>query len=555
MICSKIVSSMEKCFLDGDISSLSEVDRVSTLRNEQISLQLAYTCTEVVDHHEHLLSVRLTGDLAPFVRLRRVESVPVTLPCYLDRYDEEYLRTTPGLYPDLLLPLTYGGKVNVSSRQLRTIWIDLLPGEGFPVGDHRLTLSLLKGEEVVSEQHVTLHVIDAELPENQLFVTQWFHCDCLAQYYGVETFSEKHWEIIERFAQTAVKNGINTLLTPVFTPPLDTFVGGERPTTQLVGVKVEQGKYTFDFSLLERWIEMCNRTGIKYFEIAHFFTQWGAAHAPKVVATVDGVEKKIFGLETKADGEEYTFFLHRFLEEFLRFMKARGDDHRCFFHVSDEPSLEHLDQYQRSKQVIREILADYVIIDALSNFDFYEQGVVDCPIPATDHIEPFLRAKIPNRWTYYCCSQSRQVSNRFVAMPGAKTRCIGMQFFKYDIAGFLQWGYNYYNNRHSHDMINPYQDTCADYAFPAGDSFSVYPAPDGSAYESMRLLHFREALEDCAAMRLAAELAGKQKVIEAMEELVGEIRFDRCLTKSEELLSLRERVNCIIEEKIKSKNS
>ena len=30
------------------------------------------------------------------------------------------------------------------------------------------------------------------------------------------------------------------------------------------------------------------------------------------------------------------------------------------------------------------------------------------------------------------------------------------RIFKYDIAGFLQWGYNFYNNVGSHDQINPY---------------------------------------------------------------------------------------------------
>ena len=113
--------------------------------------------------------------------------------------------------------------------------------------------------------------------------------------------------------------------------------------------------------------------------------------------------------------------------------------------------------------------------------------------------------------------------------------------------GLLQWGYNYYNNRHSHDTINPYQDTCADYAFPAGDSFSVYPAPDGSAYESMRLLQFREGLEDLAVMRLASSLVGKERVVAEIEGMIGEIRFDRCLTDSREMLAVRERVNALVE--------
>jgi len=140
-----------------------------------------------------------------------------------------------------------------------------------------------------------LDIIDAALPEQELINTRWLHCDCLCEYYKTESFDEKHWEIIENYIKTAVKRGNNMILTPIFTPPVDTAVGGERKTVQLVGVSIDNGEYSFDFTLLDRWIELCNRLGVKYFEFSHFFTQWGAAHSPKIMAKVDGVYKKIFG--------------------------------------------------------------------------------------------------------------------------------------------------------------------------------------------------------------------------------------------------------------------
>lgn len=380
-----------------------------------------------------------------------------------------------------------------------------------------------------------------------MYVTQWFHCDSLAQYYHVEAFSERHWEIIENFARTAVKNGINLLLTPVFTPPLDTAIGGERLTTQLVGVRRDNGVYSFDYTLLDRWIEMCDRIGIRYFEISHLFTQWGAGHAPKIMATVDGTETRLFGWDTDATGEEYSAFLQTFLPDFLAHMKARGDDKRCLFHVSDEPSAEHLDQYRRSKAVVEDILKDYIIMDALSEYEYYRDGVVRTPIPATTAIQPFLDAEINGLWTYYCCGQYIGVSNRLMAMPSWRTRFIGAQFYKYRIKGFLQWGYNFYNNEKSVDAVNPFVETCGENWVPGGDCFSVYPASDGTALESLRLPVFREALEDCAAMQLAERLCGRETVLAAMETVVGEIRFDRCVTNGRDLLLMREEINRLIE--------
>ena len=161
--------------------------------------------------------------------------------------------------------------------------------------------------------NVPIEIIGAALPEQELRVTQWFHCDCLASYYNVPVFSERHWEIIENFVRTAVSNGINMLLTPIFTPPLDTYIGGERPTVQLTGVRLTDSGYEFDFSRLDRWIDMCDRCGVKYLEISHLFTQWGAAHAPKIVADTPDGERRIFGWDTAAAGEEYTTFLRAIL--------------------------------------------------------------------------------------------------------------------------------------------------------------------------------------------------------------------------------------------------
>ena len=46
-------------------------------------------------------------------------------------------------------------------------------------------------------------------------------------------------------------------ITPVFTPPLDTKIGEERPTFQIVEVEYKDEKYTFDFSNLEKWLRLC----------------------------------------------------------------------------------------------------------------------------------------------------------------------------------------------------------------------------------------------------------------------------------------------------------
>ena len=114
---------------------------------------------------------------------------------------------------------------------------------------------------------------------------------CIADYYNMGVFSEEHWSMIDKFVKTAVNTGITMILTPVFTPPLDTDVGGRRTAVQLVDVSYLDGKYTFGFDKLKRWIDMCRANGIKQFEISHLFTQWGSGNAPMIIVkTQNGYE-------------------------------------------------------------------------------------------------------------------------------------------------------------------------------------------------------------------------------------------------------------------------
>ena len=550
MLKSKIVSSLEKAFIDDNMDKFGALEKISVLQGERLSLQLLHTYeyTEdcpINDRDVAYAKISAEGTLAGNLSFREVGNIPIERPT-LERSlgDDDYIKKTPGLYPDVLRSIRANGTVCCTPHILMSVWIEINVPTDMVAGEHELKIKLDAEGRGACEATVTVEVIDAKLPDEDIYLTQWFHCDSLAEYYGVEVFSEKHWQIIENFMKTAVKNGINLILTPTFTPPLDTAPGGERLTVQLVGVSKENGAYSFDFSLLDRWVDICDRVGVKYFEIAHLFTQWGASHAPKVMATVDGEYKKIFGWETDAVGNEYREFIRLFLTEFLNHMKKNGNDKRCFFHISDEPNFTQIENYRAAKNVVADILEGYPIMDAMSNYDFWELGLMNTPVPSNDHIEPFIENNVPNLWTYYCCGQLKRVSNRFIAMSSARNRSIGFQMYKYGIVGFLQWGYNFYYDRLAITRLNPFMQADGGGWVSPGDAFSVYPGFDGEALESMRIVVFHEALQDIKAMKLLEKLTDKETVVKLIDEAIGEpVTFKTCAKTSEQILSLREKIN------------
>ncbi len=539
----RLISSLEKVFWDEELRA-PMCAGITALRGERVSFQAACRLTgeERAD-----IAARVEAPLP--AEIYEVGVVPVTLAAYSLR-DGEYLRTTPGLYPDPLYP--HRGELSLAQGQWRCLWVSFVVPSDAPAGILTVRLALSRAyapEEKQAAAEFRVEVLPARLPEQTLLHTEWFHCDCLATRYRVPVFSEEHWALIDSYMENAAAFGINMILTPLFTPPLDTAVGGERPTVQLVEVRRQKDGYVFGFQRLERYMTLAEKHGIRQFEMAHLFTQWGAAAAPKIVAEADGEERRIFGWDTDAGSAEYVAFLRAFLRALRGFLDRTGRSGRCWFHISDEPSLDMLDAYRRAKESIAEELEGFPVIDALSSYAFYEKGVVARPIPANDHIGDFLARGVKPLWTYTCCAQKVDVSNRFMAMPSARNRVLGCQLFKYDIEGFLQWGYNFWYSRESLREIDPFTETGGGDAFPAGDAFLVYPGADGKPISSLRQMVFHEGLQDLRALRLLETLTSHEEAVAVLEE-AGAVGFREYPRSAAWLLTMRERVNRRIAELI-----
>ena len=521
------------------------------LRGERFSFQLVFKCSEP----REFIRVKADSPFGNRLTVRETVWVPVNYMGF--DCDDNVESALPGLFPDLLAPLPPDGWL-CATPQWKSVWITVdIPRNAAP-GKHKISFTitqrnvLINRDLIQSEQQIEfpLEVINALLPPQKLINTHWFHCDCLADYYNVPVFSEKHWQIIANFMKNAAAHGINMILTPIFTPPLDTLEGTQRPTVQLVDISCRNGKYSFGFKKLERWITLAEKCGIKYFEMAHLFTQWGAAYTPGIVVKTDGRKKRVFGWEKAADSPEYIRFLDAFLPALTDFFKQKKMTDKVYFHCSDEPGDDHFDLYSKNQKLLSKYLKGFKIIDALSHPDYFTSGVISTPIPVESKLEDFIAAGMKERWTYYCCAPERIYCNRFIHMKSARNRIFGSLLYKYKVRGFLHWGFNFYYASLSRYLIDPYRNCTSGSAFPPGDGFLVYPGKNGLPEDSIRHEVFFEGLQDQRALLLLEKRIGREQVEQILDSFApaGCLKMDSYPAGEKQVLALRSKINQLIRE-------
>ncbi len=526
----KQFSSLNKIITIDDINA-SETNSAIALRGEHISYQIAIKTDEQNIYLKPILEASVDSSLAEYIKIYSVKHIAADLPHPLMCDTTDYITDKPMLIPDLLVPLEKQNNYFNFVNNFAVLWVEVSIPREYKCGKEKITINITGHKNrntAVDFEHsaeFTLDILPYVLPYQKTAYTQWMHIDCIATVHNVEIYSPAHWGLIDKYMAMASDLGINMILTPVVTPPLDTAPGTRRLCTQLVDIEKTGESYTFDFSKLRKYINMAKKNKMKYFEISHFFSQWGCEFPANIKGVENGEEKWIFGWDAPVRESSYGMFLKAFIPELIDVLSDEGIVDNCFFHISDEPDEEHLESYEYARNLLKPLIGKSKTIDALSNINFYEKGLVETPVCANNHIEPFLERKVKNLWTYYCCGQTDLVSNRFMAMPSYRNRIIGLQIYKYGIEGFLQWGFNFYYSQFSLYTINPYVTTSTDGVFSSGDPFSVYPGDDGPM-PSLRALVFREALEDIEVCRLLEEKIGKEAVVKLIEEEAGmEITF------------------------------
>lgn len=554
-----LLSSLE--FVYPDSCPKAFEGELEAFANEPLSFQLAYMNEELSDH----VNVTVESELP--INMYYVANVVV------DSYHKNITDKSRHICPDMLMPVDYKAKIvnhkypwgnyylqegnDVQLCAYNDAWSALWfsvneEGKKIKSGKYPITVRFYdRDNKLIHEFKTSVKILTNVLPKQKLPVTNWFHCDCLADYYHEELFSDRFFEIMGDYLKKAAINGMNMVLVPAFTPPLDIGIGKKRKKAQLVKVTANGNKYDFDFSLFERYIDVAKKSGITYFEHSHLFSQWGAKHAPAIYADVAGrdgktTEKQIFGWQTDSSKKKYLSFVKQYMAAFRKFAEEKKIVSKTLIHISDEPLTNIGDYYERAYDAIKDSLSGFMQGDALSEYSYYERGYVQIPIAVTSEIEHF-HGKCKHLWCYYTGDQTGDgYSNRVYGYESERNRALGYQMFKYNIEGFLNWGYNYWYNVMSQGIWDPKCHTNTFDVSPGG-GFIVYPSNNGGAIQSIRQKVFGEGILDFRALKLLEKKKGRDVCDKLLKKHFGEVTFTTLPNSPKAMLDFRAELNKLIE--------
>lgn len=424
-----------------------------------------------------------------------------------------------GFFPD---PIMYVDNKNVSFGTTQPIWISVkIPKESQP-GLYNGKVNIIgkaAGEEFVKTQAISIEVFEPVIDGNSLWVTNWFFLDRLSYLNNnqpVEPHSELFWELSRVLAKTLGEYQQNVAMISPFDHTLFIF---------------EKDEWSFDFSNFNKLVQIFIDEGvIGRLEGGHLGARidggWSSPFGlfvPKLGD--DAIDKELMPLDSPITKKFYSSFLPAFMQN----IKDNGWQDEYVQHIADEPIGDNVNSYIEISKFIKTIIPEIRIIEATHTHSL--ENKVDVWVPQMNFLKEGLdfykerQLQGDEIWYYTCLSPKGEYANRFIEQPLIKTRLLHWVNYKYNITGYLHWGFNHWGSSDGHNSSeNPYEDVSgmivsSGNVLPGGDSWIVYPGYK-TIYPSIRLEAMRDGINDYELLRMFSE-----KFPDEAKEIVNSIVY------------------------------
>lgn len=342
-----------------------------------------------------------------------------------------------------------------------------------------------EGKEI-GKLTLKVKVLNRTLPT----VDDWaFHLDlwqnpfAIARYHQVDVWSKEHFECMRPYMEMYKNAGGKVITTSIMHKPWNgqTYDPFE---TMVTWVKKADGKWFFDYTVFDRWVEFMMSIGIKKEITCYSMVPWRLSFQ-----YFDQATNTLKEIKTEPGKPEYNEMWGAMLSSFAQHLKAKG-----WFDIT------HISMDERPEKVMKTTLE--IIRKADPKFKISLAGALheDLLYEIDDYCvalrmkyseEAKAKRKEMGKVTTYYTSCEEPYPNTFTFAHPADCEWFGWYAARKQLDGYLRWAYNSW-------VIEPLLDSRF-ITWAAGDTYLVYPGARTSirfermiegiqAYEKVRIL-------------------------------------------------------------------
>ncbi len=380
-------------------------------------------------------------------------------------------RAAPARFPDCLAE---DRECDVPEGTLKAIYLSVhIPADAAP-GEFRGQVTVTAGQSQASLP-LRLTVCPLAMPEERhVMVAEWFSSSQFKKHHGVESSDSQRFETILRaYAENMAQHRQN-----VFRVSL----GLIRSTL------TAEGKLHLDFSAFDRFAQVFWDTGRMDLLETGFVAEHGEGgwSSPEIRLQGATVKDESTGQEKRLTAEEY---LPRFLPALVAHLREKGWLGKTIFHICDEPSSHNVMAWREASDFVHRHAPELQRVDAIETPHCLSR--LEIWVPKLDHLATWQQAyeeaqRQGNELWFYTVGifQGGSLMNKTVDVPLIDTRLMHWLNYRYDLKGYLHWGFNAWTD-------DPWNSP----GKHRGDGWHVYPKRDG-LLNSLRWEQMRCGLQD-----------------------------------------------------------
>ncbi|WP_461810935.1 glycoside hydrolase domain-containing protein [Faecalimonas sp.] len=393
--------------------------------------------------------------------------------------------------------------ITVPSKTLQNVWLSVNVPKDVKAGDYTGTVTV-KGDKVNTPLTFTytLHVADATLKDATEFkegfdIELWQNPYRVAEYYGVEPFSQKHFEILTPHMEKYKSIGGHAITTTIVDDAWAGQTYGEKSVkfpSMIKWTKKENGEFSFDYTDFDKWILFNKKLKIGDKIVCYSIIPWNHK-----VTYYDEKKKENVTVTLATGSSEWTNMWTAFLKNLMNHMEEKGWKEETYIGI-DERGFD-MRAFDLIDKIVGKDGEPFKTAGAMDGFvekkamamrvdDLNVGSIAVKQHPAEFEKLRQEREEAGLRTTIYTCT-GHIPGNFSLSAPGES---YWTMLYSYSVGGegYLRWAYDSW-------VKDPLRDTTHN-AFEAGDCFLIFPDEKDSqnpvSKSSLRLEKMAEGVRD-----------------------------------------------------------